>query len=91
MTRSRLPWVFRISAGLIVGAVMVGTWWQPQAAGPHGRAFLATVARACPAAVVRKKRPTVADTAHALDRWAYLAAVDLVRGGTGRCAAGAAR
>ena len=47
MTRSRLPWVFRISAALIVAAVMVGMWWQPQAAGSRGRAFLATVARAC--------------------------------------------
>ena len=91
MTRCRLPWVFRISAALIVAAVMIGMWWQPQAAGPHGRAFLATVARACPAAVVQKARPTVADTAHALDRWAYLTAVDLVRGRRSRCAAGAAR
>ena len=91
MTRSRLPWVFRISAGLIVAVDMLGIWWQPQAAGPHGRAFLATVARACPAALVRKGQPTVADTAYALDRWAYLTAVDLVRGGRTRCAAGAAR
>ena len=91
MTRSRLPWVFRISAALIVTAVMLGMCWQPQAVGPYGRAFLGTVARACPAAVVNKKRPTVADTAHALDRWAYLTTVDLVRGGRSRCAAGAAR
>ncbi len=91
MTRSRLPWVFRISAGLIVPAVMVGTWWQPQAAGPHGRAFMATVARACPAAAVRKARPTVADTARALDRAAYLTAASLLRGGPDLCATGVTR
>lgn len=92
MTRSRLPWVFRISAALIVTAVVAGMWWQPQSAGPRGRAFLAAVARTCPAAAVGGAHPTAADTAHALDRWAYLTVADLLRRNRpSRCAAGAGR
>ncbi len=91
MTRSRLPWVFRITAAWLVAAIVVGGWWQPQPAGPRGRAFLAAVARTCSAAAMHSNRPTVADTAHALDRWAYLEAVNLLRDGSSGCAAGAAR
>ena len=91
MTRSRLPWVFRITAAWLVTAIAVGGWWQPQPVGPRGRAFLAAVARTCPAAVVHSTRPSVADTAHALDRSAYMLAADLLRSGPSRCAAGAAR
>ena len=89
MTRSRLPWVFRITAAWLVAAIVIGGWWQPQTAGPHGRAFLAAVARSCPAAGVHGASPTIADTAHALDRWASMIIADLLlRGRPRHCTTG---
>lgn len=92
MTHSKLPWAFRITAALIVAAIIVGGWWQRQPAGENGRAFLAIVARACPAAAPTVAQSTVADTAHALDRWGYAVLGNLVfRDERDRCAAGISR
>lgn len=92
MTRTKLPWVFRIAAALLFAAVAFGGWWQQRPVGRAGRTFLAAAARACPAAAVRALRPTVADTARALDRAAYFMTADLLRrDGPSRCAAGASR
>lgn len=90
MIRSKMPWVFRIAAALLVTAIVVGGWWQRQPVGPRGRAFLAHVSRACPAAA-HVGRATVADTAHELDRWAYARIGNLLLGGPDRCARGVAR
>ena len=92
MTRRKLPWVFRLSAALIVAAIVLGGWWQHQPGGTTGRARRATVARACPAAVPVGRRPSVADTAHALDHWGYARLGNLIfRDDRDRCARGVAR
>lgn len=88
MTDPKLPLVFRIAAVLIVASVVFGGWWQRQATGPNGRSFLISVAKVCPAAIPRSRRPSVADTAHALDQLAFLSAADLLmQDGRSRCAA----
>ena len=92
MTRPKLPWVFRITAALLVAAIVFGGWWQRQPAGTAGHAFLAAVARACPAAMPTGRRPTVADSARALDRWGYAQLGNLIfRDGRDRCARRVAR
>ena len=92
MTRRKLPWVFRLSAALLVAAIVFGGWWQHQPTGASGRAFLRLVAQACPAALPAGRHPTIADTAHTLDRWGYARLGNLIfRDGRDRCAAGQAR
>lgn len=92
MTRSKLPWVFRITATLLVAVIVIGGWWQPQPVGLRGQAFLTAVVRTCPAAASHSTRPTVADTARALDRVAYMVVTDmLLHDNGGRCSTGATR
>lgn len=80
MNRPKPPLVFRITAALLVAAIVLGGWWQRQPAGLQGRAFLAAVARVCPAAVRPVRRPRIADTARALDHWVYAEAGNLLPG-----------
>ena len=76
----RLPFVFRAAIMLLVVAAAAGTWWQHQPTGSGTGDIIAFVRRACPAARVAVPHPTVADGAHALDRWAWAIA-------RGRCSA----
>lgn len=80
MSRPKLPLVFRITAALLVAAIALGGWWQRQPVGPRGRVFLPAIARACPAAASSVHRLNVADTARALDRWAYAEVSNLLLG-----------
>ena len=86
MTRRKIPMVFRLAAALLIGSAVFGQWWRHRPAGPHGRAFLTMVERHCPAAAVANSRPTVADTAAALDRWSFAHLAGLIhRDGRDRC------
>ena len=92
MTRRKLPRVFRITAALMLAAIVVGGWWQRQPVGATGLTFLAAVARGCPAAMPTGLHSDIADTAHALDQWDYARLGNLTfRDGRDRCAREVAR
>ncbi len=87
MKQRRYPWVFRIAGGLLLASVVAGQWWQRQPAGEVGRAMLTVIAAHCPAAVDQHNgKISVADSAHALDRWGYARLAELLRcHGRDRC------
>lgn len=86
MTSPKPRMVFRLAGALLLASAVFGQWWQHQRVGPRGTAFLAMAARHCPAAVVQHRRPTVSDTAVALDRWGYARLGDLIhRDARDRC------
>lgn len=86
MTSSKPPLVLRIAAALLIISAGFGQWWQHQPAGPTGRALLATIAWACPAAVTGDKHLTIAGTAHVLDRAGFAKLGNfLFRDGRDRC------
>jgi len=86
MTPRRFPWVFRIAAAVLLTCMIVGQVWQRRPAGRIGGAMLSIIAANCPAAVVNRQRPTIADSARALDRWGFARLASLVRhDGRARC------
>lgn len=64
-----MPQVFRRAGILLLPSLVAGQFWQHQPAGATTRHLLKLVERRCPSAVRRAAEPTVADGAHALDRW----------------------
>ncbi len=80
MKQRRYPWVFRIAAVLLLASVVVGQWWQRQPVGEVGLAMLTIITAQCPAAIDQQpRRISVADSAHALDRWGYARLAEVVR------------
>ncbi|MEH3100594.1 hypothetical protein [Sphingomonas adhaesiva] len=85
MMRRRFPLVFRVAAGLLLAALIVGQWWQRQSAGSIAGWVPAMAAVHCPAAAVHRSG-TIADSARTLDGWGYAVLADLIfRDGRDRC------
>ena len=85
MKRRRLPMVFRVSAILLLTALVAGQWWQRQPAGTIA-GWVPTMAEVyCPAAAIHRSG-TVADSARTLDDWGYAVIGNAIfRDGRGRC------
>lgn len=78
MIRSKPPRVLRPTAILLLGAVLIGQYWQRRPLGAAGAGMLAAVVEICPAAAPLTREPTVADTARSLDRVGYAAIAAIV-------------
>ena len=85
MKRRRLPMVFRVSAALLLAALIAGQWWQRQSAGSIAGWVPAMAEVYCPAAAIRRS-DTIADSARTLDRWFYAVIGNAIyRDGRDRC------
>lgn len=83
--KRRLPWVFRVSAILLLTALIGGQWWQRQPAGSIAGWVLAMAEVYCPAAAIHRSS-TISDSARTLDDWAYAVIGNAVfRDGRDRC------
>jgi len=70
MKRRRFPLVLRVSAVLLLTALIGGQWWQRQPAGTIAGWVPAMAEVYCPAAAIHRSG-TIADSARTLDGWAY--------------------
>ena len=70
MKRRRFPLVFRVSAILLLTALIAGQWWQRQPAGSIAGWVPAMAEVYCPAAAIQHSG-TISDSARTLDDWAY--------------------
>ena len=87
MTRPRFPLVFRLSAVLLLAALIGGQWWQRQPAGSIAGWVPAMAEVYCPAAAIHHSG-TISDSARTLDDWAYAVIGNAVfRDGRDRCRA----
>jgi hypothetical protein len=87
MKRRRLPLVFRLSAVLLLTALIAGQWWQRQHAGSIAGWVPAMAEVYCPAAAIYRSG-TIADSAHTFDSWGYAVIGNAVfRDGRDRCRA----
>ena len=81
MKRRLPPLWFRVSAGLLLTALIAGQWWQRQPAG----SVLTMAEVYCPAAAIHRSS-TIADSARTLDDWSYAVIGNLIfRDGRDRC------
>ena len=81
MTKSpkrRVPMVFRFAAVLLLAAAIVGLAVPQQPAGSATRLVLSAAAHFCPSAVRGGASPSIADGAHAIDRWGFRVIADAV-------------
>lgn len=81
MKGRRFPVVFRLSAILLLTALIAGQWWQRQPAG-----WVPAMAEVhCPAAAIHRAG-TIADSARTLDSWGYAVIGNAIfRDGSDRC------
>ncbi|MDR6146456.1 hypothetical protein QE363_002249 [Sphingomonas sp. SORGH_AS870] len=87
MKRRRFPLVFRVSAILLLIALVAGQWWQRQPVGSIAGWVPAMAEVYCPAAAIHRSG-TIADSARTLDGWAYAVIGDAIfRDGSDRCRA----
>ena len=85
MKRRRSPLVFRVSAILLLTALIVGQWWQRQPAGTIAGWVPAMAEVYCPAAAIHRAG-TIADSARTLDSWGYAVIGNAIfRDGRDRC------
>lgn len=85
MKRRRFPVIFRLSAILLLTALIGGQWWQRQPAGSIAGWVPAMAEVYCPAAAIHRSG-TIADSARALDDWGYAVIGNAVfRDGRDRC------
>ena len=85
MKRRRFPVIFRVSAGLLLTALIVGQWWQCQPAGSIAGWVPAMAEVYCPAAAIHRFG-TIADSARTLDGWTYAVIGNAIfRDGRDRC------
>ena len=83
--KRRLPLVFRVSAILLLTALIAGQWWQRQPAGTIAGWVPAMAEVHCPAAAIHRSG-TIANSARSLDSWAYAVIGNAVfRDGRDRC------
>ncbi|MGN7161729.1 hypothetical protein [Sphingomonas sp. SAFR-052] len=83
--KRRLPLVFRVSAILLLTALIAGQWWQRQPAGTIAGWVPAMAEVYCPAAAIHHSG-TIAESARTLDSWAYAVIGNAVfRDGRDRC------
>lgn len=83
--KRRLPLVFRVSAILLLTALIAGQWWQRQPAGTIAGWVSAMAEVYCPAAAIHRSG-TIANSARSLDSWAYAVIGNAVfRDGRDRC------
>ncbi len=83
--KRRLPLVFRVSAILLLTALIAGQRWQRQPAGSIA-GWVPTMAEVyCPAAAIHRAG-TIADSARTLDSWGYAVIGNAIfRDGSNRC------
>ena len=85
MKRRRFPLVFRVSAILLLTALVARQWWQRQPAGRIAGWVPAMAEVYCPPAAIHRSG-TIADSARTLDGWAYAVIGNAVfRDGRDRC------
>ena len=85
MKRRRFPMVFRLSAMLLLTALIGGQWWQRQPAGSIADWVPAMAEVYCPAAAIHRSG-TISDSARTLDDWAYAVIGNAIfRDGRDRC------
>lgn len=83
--KRRLPLVFRVSAVLLLAALIAGQWWQRQPAGTIAGWVPAMAEGYCPAAAIHRSG-TIADSARTLDSWGYAVIGNAIfRDGRDRC------
>lgn len=83
--KRRLPLVFRVSAVLLLTALIAGKWWQRQPAGSIAGWVPAMAEVYCPAAAIHRSG-TIADSARTLDSWGYTVIGNAIfRDGRDRC------
>ena len=87
MKRRRFSLVFRVSAILLLTALIAGQWWQRQPAGSIAGWVPAMAEVYCPAAAIHHSG-TIADSARTLDDWGYAVIGNAIfRDGRDRCRA----
>lgn len=85
MKRRLTPLWFRVSAGLLLTALIAGQWWQRQPAGSIAGWVPAMAEVYCPAAAIHRSG-TITDSARTLDDWGYAVIGNAVfRDGRDRC------
>ncbi|WP_440980050.1 hypothetical protein ACQHGV_07760 [Sphingomonas pseudosanguinis] len=85
MKRRRFPLVFRVSAILLLTALVAGQWWQRQPAGTIAGWVPVMAEVYCPAAVIHRSG-TISDSARTLDSWGYAVIGNAIfRDGRDRC------
>ncbi len=83
--KRRLPLVFRVSAILLLTALIAGQRWQRQPAGSIAGWVPAMAEVYCPAAAIHRAG-TIADSARTLDSWGYAVIGNAIfRDGSNRC------
>jgi hypothetical protein len=83
--KRHLPLVFRVSAVLLLAALIAGQWWQRQPAGSIAGWVPAMAEVYCPAAAIHRSR-TISDSARTLDDWGYAVIGNAIfRDGRDRC------
>ncbi|GAN13924.1 MULTISPECIES: hypothetical protein [Sphingomonas] len=83
--KRRLPLVFRVSAILLLTALIAGQWWQRQPAGTIAGWVPAMAEVHCPAAAIHRSG-TIVDSARTLDDWGYAVIGNAIfRDGRDRC------
>ena len=85
MKHRRLPLVYRLSAILLLTALIAGQWWQRQPAGSIAGWVPAMAAVYCPAAAIHRSG-TIGDSARTLDSWGFAVIGNAIfRDGRDRC------